>query len=214
MKKSAPLYKLMHGIPLTKWDKIGLWICNFGYIFLLLFVIFIFTTKSLILSLMICLILAIGFTISIAILYYHIKKSPTQKLILKHHETKDVRHNLQDLDPYKFEEAVSLMFKAQGFKNVRTTSGSGDYGADILMEDKRNKYVVEVKKYSRDNLIGRPALQKLQGACEHYRAMGMKFVTLGYFSNEAKNYAKNNNIHLINGDELVSMFNEALKNRI
>lgn len=119
---------------------------------------------------------------------------------------KDVKYHLQGLSPYDFEKEVTKLFRALGYKKVTQTSRSKDYGADIIMEDKKGKYVVEVKKYGEKNLVGRPLLQKLQGASDHYRASAMKFVTLGYYSSDAIEYAKQHNIHLINGDELIKMF--------
>jgi len=154
--------------------------------------------------------LILSFFLPLVLLYYW-RRFRENRSIIRKSVIKDYRNSLQDLSPYEFEDAIAMLFKSQGYRNVKKTPSSRDYGADIIMEDKKTKYVVEVKKYAKNNLVGRPLLQKLQGASDYYRATGMKFVTLGYYSNEAVNYAKKSNIHLIDGDELVSMFKKVLK---
>jgi HJR/Mrr/RecB family endonuclease len=156
----------------------------------------------------------IGFIVTILILisYYFLKRMFSQKSTINLKEGVNIRHHLRDLDPYKFEEFISALFKTQGYKIVRATPVSQGYGAEILMEDNEKKYVVEIKKYDEeDNLIETPALQNLQAISEQYKASGMKFVTLGHFSKEAEDYAKKSNIQLINGDELINMYNQVLK---
>jgi len=158
----------------------------------------------------------IGFIVTILILtsYYLLKIKFFQKSTISHKENVNIKHHLQDLDPYKFEEFISALFKTQGYKIVKTAPIGQGYGAEILMEDKNKKYVVEIKKYDEeDNLIEKPALQKLQAISEQYKAPGMKFVTLGHFSKEAEEYAKRSNIHLINGDELITMYSQVLKTK-
>ena len=125
---------------------------------------------------------------------------------------KESKTILRSVSPNDFEKIVADVFKSQGYTKIKKTPSTSDYGADIVMEDDEGRvYVVEVKKYADKNLIGRPLLQKLQGACDYYKATGMKFVTLGFFTSNAKNYAKEFNIHLINGDEFISMFNDYKK---
>jgi len=64
---------------------------------------------------------------------------------------------------------------------------------------------VEVKKYADENLVGRPLIQKLQGAMLHYNANNGIFVTLGFYSKTAQQYGKEQGIWLINGDEFIDM---------
>lgn len=119
--------------------------------------------------------------------------------------TDEVRQFFADLSPRRFEEEVARILKTQGY-SVRLTSSTDDFGADIIAEREGWNYVVEVKRYASGTAIGRPALQKLQGAKQHYRTRGMIFVSLSYFSLKAIDYAKREGIRLIDGDELVRMF--------
>jgi len=121
-----------------------------------------------------------------------------------------VRQFLADLTPAAFEQEVAKILAAYGFV-TRLTPHTGDYGADILAQRQGITYVVEVKQYASGTLVGRPELQKLQGARLYYRADAMIFVTFGHFSHQAHQYAKRESIRLIDGDELVQMFIDAQK---
>jgi restriction system protein len=131
--------------------------------------------------------------------------------IKRHPIPPHIEDDLHNCSPDEFEEIVAAMFRLQGYHKVKVTPKTKDYGADIIMEDKKRKYVVEVKKYAKDNLVDRDYLQKLEGAANHYRAAGMKFVTHGYFTRDAVEYSKEHNIHLIDGDELTDMYAKFLK---
>jgi len=115
-----------------------------------------------------------------------------------------IRWNLADASPKEFEELIADMFRRLGYHSVKTT-GHIDIGIDILMKQKRMKYVVQVKKYSEENKVGRPTLQQLQGAAQEYHTTGMKFVTYGYYTNDAKDYAKKHGIELIDHNELIKL---------
>lgn len=114
------------------------------------------------------------------------------------------RQALSDLTPREFEQAVARILQLNGYK-VQLTPERADYGADIIVQKQGRSYVVEVKQYPRTAKIGRPALQRLQGAMLHYRTHGMIFITLGYFTLQSIEYAKQAGIQLIDGDELMEM---------
>lgn len=119
-----------------------------------------------------------------------------------------IRWKLEDSNPYEFEELVADMFKRLGYQSVKTTPKSVDVGADITMKRKGIKYVVQVKKYAEDNKIGRPDLQRLQGSAQHFHAMGMIFVTYGFYSRHALDYAKQHGIETIDNNELINLMNK------
>lgn len=124
--------------------------------------------------------------------------------------TKD-SFSLDGLDGYMFEELVAKVMKRAGYVNVQVTQKSGDTGKDILMEDKNgNTIIVECKHQSS---VGRPVVQKLQGAMIHESGIrknskisGM-IVTSGKFSNEAIEYVSAIQAH----QEVVLMDGRALK---
>ena len=117
--------------------------------------------------------------------------------------------NIDEMDGYDFEDLVSRIMKKKGYKNVKVTKKSGDEGKDIIMERSEGGIVVvECKKYK--GSVGRPIIQKLQGAMEHERKrnpgknLSGIVVASGSFSNQAIEYSKEfrDSIELIDGKKL------------
>jgi len=119
--------------------------------------------------------------------------------------------SLDGLDGYMFEELVAKIMTRAGYVNVHVTQKSRDTGKDILMEDEHgNTIIVECKHQSS---VGRPVVQKLQGAMIHESGIrrdsnisGM-IVTSGKFTNEAIDYVTAIQTH----QEVVLMDGRALR---
>ncbi|UCB57692.1 MAG: restriction endonuclease [Candidatus Omnitrophota bacterium] len=129
-----------------------------------------------------------------------------QKVDFQSKKTEEISagKSLARLTPFEFEKAVAEILKAHGYA-CSVTRKTGDRGVDILAQREGKTFVVQVKKFSKGNLVGRPALQELQGAMLDKTADGMMFVTLSYFSSEATRYARENGIRLMDRDELLEM---------
>ncbi len=117
-----------------------------------------------------------------------------------------VRKHFNSLNPYDFEEAVAEVYRSYGYK-VTVTQQSGDYGVDLLMKGKKGTtYAVQVKQFR--GSVGRPTLQRLQGALLNAEADVPVIVTLSYFTEPAKVYAQQHGIQLVDGERLLSMYKE------
>lgn len=177
-------------------------------IFIILFFLIILYIKY-----VIFLILIIG---SIFITYKIIKHNKLIKerrdLLLRTSSLNQLLYTFQN-NPYDFEKYIANYFNLSGYKNVKTTLKSNDLGKDIIMFDENNsKIIVEVKLYSKHNLIDRPKIQKFHSAMIDENAEGI-FVTTSDFTGPAYQFSKKHNINLINGDTLIkNIF--ALKKRI
>lgn len=113
---------------------------------------------------------------------------------------------LQQMDPYAFEEYVGNVLRANGYRRVIVTSRSNDGGKDIICYDAAGrKCVVEVKRYADKHLIGRPMIQKLHSCMIHEKAPKAIFITTSDFNNNAISYARGKNIELINGKRFIGM---------
>ncbi|MGH1296444.1 restriction endonuclease [Bacillus pretiosus] len=113
------------------------------------------------------------------------------------------REYLKEMDPRKFEFLVADVFQSLGYK-AKVTPGSNDGGKDIILHKGNEMKFVEVKRYTK-NSIGRPFIQKLHSAIVDADAVGGYFVTLSHFNKNARQYAANKNIELIDGDSLINM---------
>lgn len=101
---------------------------------------------------------------------------------------------LENLDGFEFEDFCAELFTRLGYKNVKLAPRVADTGRDILMEaavpsGEVEPVIVECKHHL-GKTIGRPVIQKLHSAVIAFSAKGGVVVTTGYFSEEAKKYAK------------------------
>lgn len=76
--------------------------------------------------------------------------------------------NVDELSPIEYEKYVADYMKGKGYSKVRVTKGSGDYGADVLMEDnEKRKICVQCKRYQ--NPVGYKAVQEIYAAKGYYK---------------------------------------------
>lgn len=115
------------------------------------------------------------------------------------------REYLEQIHPHKFEHLIADLFRSQGYE-AEVTKASNDGGKDIILRKGKETKLVEVKRYNKSS-VGRPLIQKLHSAIVDAEAAGGYFVTLSHFNANARQYAANKHIQLIDGDELIRMMN-------
>ena len=109
---------------------------------------------------------------------------------------------LHRLSPQQFENAIARLFVHLGY-DVRQTPYSNDNGRDAILHKDRKKHLLECKRYSKTNPVGRPELQKFHATIIDDKAVSGFFVTTGMFTSGAKEYARKLGIiTLIDGNEL------------
>lgn len=109
------------------------------------------------------------------------------------------------LNPYQFEKVVGDYYRECGYV-VHQTKRTNDGGKDLVMYKGGQTYFVECKKYSKNNSIGRPLVQKLVGACHPVGAKPI-FVTTSTFTAGAIREAKRSGVELIDGKTFIKMIN-------
>lgn len=123
---------------------------------------------------------------------------------------------LKEEDGYDFEDIMMDVFRNLGYKNVRNPSKSDDMGRDIIMEKENSEgeeitYIAECKHFS-DTKVGRPIVQKLDSACRTFDTNNKKqgmVITTNKFSRQAREYAEEVGIELMNGDDIRELADEA-----
>lgn len=120
--------------------------------------------------------------------------------------------NILEKDPYFFEELVVKLLKKMGYgteENLAETTGkSRDEGIDgIIYQDKLGLDAIHIqaKKWKDKTPVGRVDLQKFAGALLGKKAQKGVFITTSSFSEPAKNYAKQQRIRCIDGQELANL---------
>ena len=109
--------------------------------------------------------------------------------------------------PSEFEKLCSKLFDSLGYIS-ELTPPTNDGGYDILLKKNGEQTIVECKCYSIEHKIGRPAIQKLVGANKIVLADKLIFITTSNFSSSAIQYAEEVCVELINGYNLMELFNK------
>lgn len=102
----------------------------------------------------------------------------------------------------EFELFLKELYEQIGYE-VALTPTTGDQGADLIVEKSGVKTVVQAKFYS--SAVGNSAVQEVIGAIGFYKADKGIVITNNLFTKSAKELAQANNIHLIDGNSLVSI---------
>lgn len=113
-------------------------------------------------------------------------------------------------DPHAFEQFVACLFRDMGYE-AHVTPPVRDGGYDIELRRTGGRYLVECKCFASQNAIGRPFLQRLVGVNAVQHADGIICVTTSHFSQEAKTYAGETGVLLVDGDELTLLIRRFLE---
>lgn len=105
-----------------------------------------------------------------------------------------------EMDGYDFEKYSAKLLENNGFKNVEVTQFSGDFGVDIIAYKDEVKYAIQCKKYS--SPVGVKAVQEVIGSKTMNNCHVAVVLTNNYFTNSAKELAKQNNVLLWDRNKL------------
>ena len=144
----------------------------------------------------------------VLLFYFIVQKIKKRKNVNKKAQNLAIYSILQVdcLSGTEFEAMLLNLFKALGF-NVRLTSATKDFGADLIAKRDGKIFVIQAKRYSKT--VGAHAVQEVIGAKNHYNATDAMVVSNNYFSNEAKTIALENDIKLIDRSNLKVLLSKA-----
>lgn len=118
---------------------------------------------------------------------------------------------LDGMEGHRFEYACADILKMNGFKNVKVTQGSGDYGVDIIAYKNGKKYAVQCKRYSH-KLDNKP-IQEVKAGLAYYNCDIGAVMTNQYFTEPAKELAKINSVKLWDRNVLGKMLRKTAKTK-
>ncbi|WP_415381483.1 restriction endonuclease [Halosimplex sp. TS25] len=124
----------------------------------------------------------------------------------------DIRTRLQNIDPYDFEDFVADLWEDRGWETT-VAQDSNDMGVDVVARKSTDlveqKLVIQAKRYSDGNKIGRPKVQQYHSLKEQDAAADAAVVvTTSSFSKQAEEWAEKHNVKLIDGDDLLEIIEE------
>ena len=112
-------------------------------------------------------------------------------------------------NPYGFEEYCAYLYQMQGYA-AHVTPRSGDGGYDIEMTDPQGRTcLAECKCFDPSATVGRSLIQKLGGVKLQKRPERALYLTTASYTKEAKAYAREVGIELVDGIGIARM-NESL----
>ena len=135
------------------------------------------------------------------------EKAIFEELVRKR-EFNTVKNGINDIieyyeeKPTEFEKLCARVFEAAGY-TAKVTPQTNDGGFDILLINEQERGIAECKCYAPNNIVGRPAIQKLVGANIVAKAEKMFFITTSDFSVAASVYASQTGVELVNGKRLI-----------
>jgi restriction system protein len=109
--------------------------------------------------------------------------------------------SMDDMEGHDFEYFCAELLKANGFRCVEVTQGSGDFGIDIIAVDMNGlKYGIQCKRY--ESNVGWHAVEEARAGAEYYGCDRAVVMTNNYFTRQAIEGAQKINVELWNRDVL------------
>lgn len=112
-------------------------------------------------------------------------------------------------DGWQFENYTASLLKKLGYYNVKVTSGSGDYGVDVLASKSGIKYAIQCKLYS--NPVGNKAVQEIVSGKIYYNCDKAVVITNNYFTSAAQKLATATGVELWDRNVLCQLINQVGK---
>ncbi len=113
------------------------------------------------------------------------------------------------MDGHQFEYACADILKANGYKHVKVTRSSGDFGVDVIAEKDKVRYAIQCKRYN--HKLDNTPIQEVVGGLAYYQCDKGAVMTNQYFTEPAKHLAQVNDIELFDRDTLSHMVDKTEK---
>jgi len=94
-----------------------------------------------------------------------------------------------------YERHAASYLRSHGYRHVKLTGNSGDYGVDITATRHRHKYAVQCKYYSKP--VGVSAVQQVVGGMAYYACDRAMVITNNSFTRQARELAEMNDVVLL-----------------
>jgi len=107
----------------------------------------------------------------------------------------------------QFERLVGEAFRRRGYQVTETGGGGSDGGIDLVLARGSDRFLVQCKQW-RTQRVGVTIVRELYGVIAARGAAGGFAVTCGTFTQEARKFARDCGIELIDGDGLTSLICE------
>lgn len=111
------------------------------------------------------------------------------------------RGALNDMSWQQFEALVGEAFRRRGYAVTETGGGGADGGVDLALKKEGETFLVQCKQWKALK-VGVTTVRELYGVMAANGAIGGFVVTSGVYTDEARAFAKGQNIELVDGKAL------------
>jgi restriction system protein len=138
---------------------------------------------------------------------------------VKRKERQHLLDSRSDLDSIRklswsdFELLIGEAFRRQGYSVEERGGSAPDGGVDLVLRKGGQKTLVQCKHW-KSQQVGVPIVRELLGAMTAQGASGAIVVTAGGYTAEARAFARDNRMRLIDGPELAGMIDATMKESI
>jgi len=109
---------------------------------------------------------------------------------------------VRSLSPDQFEYFIADLWQRLRVGSTTVTTSSGDMGVDVVLNGGTEKEIIQAKKYSAKNNLGRPEVQQYYALYDQENADRVTIITTGPVANTAEQWAVEHGVTLIDGDDL------------
>jgi hypothetical protein len=113
------------------------------------------------------------------------------------------KDHIDNLTGFEFEDLITLLLTKMGLQ-VHETTRASDGGVDVIAISEEiitgGKYIIQCKRLASN--VGEPIIRDLFGALHHNQASKAILITNSDFTNNAKKFAEDKPIELIDGEKL------------
>lgn len=145
-----------------------------------------------------------GWLVDWVIIFIKILKNNSNHSKINPHNELAYIDNLSD--GWQFENYTANLLKKLGYSNVKVTSGSGDFGVDVLASKSGVKYAIQCKLYS--NPVGNKAVQEIVSGRIYYNCDKAVVITNNYFTSAAQKLANATGVELWDRGVLCQLINQ------
>lgn len=141
---------------------------------------------------------------------YRISKFLFFKLKEKKYQRKLSQSGIRDIDQMdglQFEMYLKALFSELGYK-TKVTTGSHDFGADLLLKRNGEKIVMQAKRYKYKSNVSLDAVQQIFTAKAYYHADQAWIITNSVYTKSANTLAKACDVTLLDRYKLVEFINK------
>ena len=112
--------------------------------------------------------------------------------------------SIRSLSWREFEELVAEAFRREGYRVVENSKAGADGGVDVRLRKDGKLFVVQCKNWNR-NKVGVGVVREMCGVMMGEGAGGVIIVCSGHFTHDAREFARDKPVRLVDGRTLVAL---------